>query len=205
MSLMDYRIHATIEDEPESNQPIAITTTTALPFRSPIVRDDKQYLTVLDSWNEYETTFKRQDDVMEQQIGGVIPIQMHGGFKIILKCIEIPDKTDSGLYIPDAAKGDYLTSPIGTYGVVIGIGPEAYKDSERHPYGPRCKIGDIVDFSAYEKEKRIYGGFPCHIIHDDRINYPVTDVNLVVPLLQPTIRKVQAELATLNLLGPKEE
>src|SRR6478609_3209544 len=139
----------------------------SLPHRSPVVKKDQEYYDIVcKSWDEYDLTFKKQDEIMKQQIGGIIPIK---GFKILLKIIELPEQTDSGLYIPETATGDSLTSPVGTIGLVIGMGPEAYKDPAQFPYGPRCKVGDLVDFSPYEKEKRTYGGHKCHIINDDRI------------------------------------
>lgn len=174
-----------------------------LPIRSSIIKKDQEYFEIVcKSWNEYDATFQKQAAVMKQQLGGVIPVK---GYKILLKAIDLPDQTESGLYIPETATGDYLTSPIATIGIVIGIGPEAFKDPVQFPYGPRCKVGDLVDFSAYEKEKRIYGGYKCHIINDDRINFPMPDITLIAPILQGALKKAQAELRTLGLLAPEEE
>jgi co-chaperonin GroES (HSP10) len=182
---------------PHENLPANSIEENYLPHRSPIIKRDQEYFDIVcKSWDEYDLTFKKQDEVMKQQLGGVIPIK---GYKILLKTIELPEQTDSGLYIPETATGDYLTSPVGTIGIVIGIGPEAYKDPAQFPYGPRCKVGDLVDFSAYEKEKRIYGGHKCHIINDDRINFPMPDITLIAPMLQKSLRKAQEELRALGL------
>ena len=197
MSLMDYRIHA------QQVAPVESQDRAYLPPRSPIIKKDEEYFGIVcKAWDEYDSTFKKQAEVMKQQIGGIIPVQ---SYKILLKCIEFPETTDSGIYIPETAQPDYVGSPINSIGIVIGIGPEAYKDPTTFPYGPRCKVGDIVDFSAYEKEKRTYGGYKCHIVHDDRINHPMPDIRLLAPILQKALRKAQEELRALGLQIPREE
>lgn len=128
-------------------------------------------------WTEYEKEFFEQQSFMERKIGCTIPVESH---RLLLKAVVLPEKTSKGIYLGTNPKIDGVNYDIG---LVIGIGPEAFKDRRKFPYGPRCKVGDWVDFSPFEKQKKMYNGYLCFVLDDDRVNYPIPlkDIPKIVP------------------------
>ena len=61
-----------------------------------------------------------------------------------------------------------------TTGVVLDIGPNAYKDAERFPHGPDCQIGEVVLIPKYSGQAIKLPGqngeiFTITFINDDEI------------------------------------
>ena len=69
------------------------------------------------------------------------------GYKLLIKPLEVKEKTDSGIYMPDALKSAEQTASV--IGFVVKSGPDAYKDTDKFPNGPYCKEGDFVIFRSY--------------------------------------------------------
>ena len=145
--------------------------------------DDEDYLDedvpwnlkpIEEKWEEYDKVFPTQRSLMKKEIGCWFPVESH---RLLLKAITLPHKTKGGVLLTSQSR-DFNT--VYDIGLVIGIGPESYRDPSRFPYGPRCKIGDWIDFAPMEKQKKPYNGYLCYVIHDDRVNYPVPDVTKVV-------------------------
>jgi len=61
------------------------------------------------------------------------------GYKLLIKPLEVKEKTDSGIYMPDALKNAEQTASV--IGFVVKAGPDAYMDTEKFPNGPYCKEG----------------------------------------------------------------
>ena len=106
--------------------------------------------------------------LMEKEIGCKLNIQGH---VILVKAPVFPEKTVGGIYRPDGYKEEHEKKY--DTGLVIGMGPEAYNSKERFPSGPRCKIGDWVDFAPMEKQRKTYGGHRCYVIEDDTVNLTI--------------------------------
>lgn len=69
------------------------------------------------------------------------------GFRILLAMAQVSEKTSAGVYLPDEHVGrEALASIIG---YVLKVGPDAYKDKDRFPEGPYCKVGDWVILKSY--------------------------------------------------------
>lgn len=126
-------------------------------------------------WKEYNEVFFDQVEFMEKKLGMFLPIEGH---RILIKAVKVPEKTKSGIYMSDMSKE--LGAISYDMGLVVGIGIESYKDTERFPYGPRCKLGDWIDFSPFEKQKKRFNGHFCWFINDDRVNAPVPDISKAV-------------------------
>lgn len=135
------------------------------------------FKSVEQKWTEYDREFFEQHSFMERKIGCTIPVESH---RLLLKAVILPEKTASGLILNTDPKFSGTNYDIG---LVIGIGPEAFKDQRKFPYGPRCKVGDWVDFAPFEKQKKLYNGYLCFVIDDDRVNWsiPSSDIPKVVP------------------------
>jgi co-chaperonin GroES (HSP10) len=126
-------------------------------------------------WEEYNRAFYDQYKLMEKKIGCHLPVEGH---RILLKAVTLPEKTKSGLYMSEQSKE--LAAVGYDIGLVVGVGPEAYRDKERFPYGPRCKVGDWVDFSPFEKQKKKFNNYICFVINDDRVNFSIPDITRTV-------------------------
>jgi co-chaperonin GroES (HSP10) len=121
-------------------------------------------------WSRYSKAFSTQYDVMEKEIGCILPMEGH---LLLVKAIVLPNKTKSGIILPNITKEN---NTLYNFGLVIGIGPEAYKDEERFPLGPRCKVGDWISFTPFEKQKEQFNGYLCYFIADDRVNTPILNI-----------------------------
>lgn len=124
----------------------------------------------------YLKVFFSQEEIQLKEIGCYFQVTGH---RLLLKAVNLPEKTASGLIIPDSVR----ESMVAKYdlGLVIGCGPECYMDRERFPSGPRCKIGDWVDFSPMEKSKKYFNDHLCYFINDDKIN------TIILPDDLPTV------------------
>jgi co-chaperonin GroES (HSP10) len=141
-------------------------------------------------WSEYSKAFSTQRDVMEKEIGCFLPIKAH---RVLVKAIILPNKTKGGVILSDVTKEN---NTIYNIGLVIGLGPESYKDEERFPLGPRCKIGDWISYTPFEKQKETFSGYLCYIIDDDRVNFPIPDITKSVREYKGySLEEVQALMA----------
>jgi co-chaperonin GroES (HSP10) len=117
--------------------------------------------------------------LMQRQIGCKINIK---GYRILLKAPVFPEKTKGGLYLAHGQDG------VNEYdvGLVLSMGSEAFKDTSTFPDGPRCKVGDWVDFTPFDKQRKKFNGHLCFVINDDRVNatIDIEDVPAVIPELR---------------------
>ena len=67
---------------------------------------------------------------------------------------------------------DHLMSIVG---LVIEVGPQAYKDQSRFSEGPWCKAGDYVMFRANSGTRFMFAGGEYRIMNDDSIEAVVPD------------------------------
>jgi len=76
-------------------------------------------------------------------------------------------------FLPDEVRDERkFTSGVG---LVCALGPDAYRDTERYPLGPWCKVGDFVMFQRYEAIALSYRGVAMALIPDDRILAVISD------------------------------
>ena len=95
------------------------------------------------------------------------------GYKLLIKPLEVKEKTDSGIYMPDALKNAEQTASV--LGFVVKAGPDAYKDSDKFPYGPYCKEGDFVIFRSYSGTRFKIDKQEFRLINDDTVEAVVDD------------------------------
>lgn len=60
-------------------------------------------------------------------------------------------------------------------GLVIDMGPMAYKDEKYKDCGPWCKIGDWIVFPRHGGIKIYCDGLPCFILSEDQILKTIDD------------------------------
>ena len=77
------------------------------------------------------------------------------------------DKTKVGILIThDVIERSQVAS---TCGLVLDIGPDAYKDKERYPDGPWCKKGSWVIFARYAGSRMKIDGGEGRLLNDDEV------------------------------------
>lgn len=95
------------------------------------------------------------------------------GYKILISTVEVSEKTDGGVYMPDQIRQSEETASI--IGFVMKLGPDAYSDKDRFPNGPYCKEGDFVIFRSYSGTRFKIHGREFRLINDDTVEAVVDD------------------------------
>jgi len=95
------------------------------------------------------------------------------GWRILVLPFKIKDKTKGGILITD----DVIerSQVASTCGLVLKVGPDAYKDKERYPQGPWCKEGSWVVFARYAGSRMKIDGGEVRLLNDDEVLATVED------------------------------
>ena len=95
------------------------------------------------------------------------------GWRIIVLPYKAKEKTKGGIILSDKT---ITESQIATNcGLVMEIGPDAYKDEEKFPNGPWCKKNDWVLFARYAGSRLNIDGGELRILNDDEILGTIDD------------------------------
>lgn len=96
------------------------------------------------------------------------------GYRLLCMVPHVEDKFgESGLLKPDSMVKTEEHSTVILF--VVGVGPDAYSDKSRFPYGPWCKAGDFVLTRAYAGTRFKIHGQEFRIINDDSVEAVVQD------------------------------
>ena len=95
------------------------------------------------------------------------------GYKILCAVPVVQDAFKSGLVKSDETKRVEEQTTIVLY--VIKLGPDAYKDEKKFPYGPWCSEGDFIITRGYAGTRLIIHGRELRIINDDTVEAVVQD------------------------------
>ncbi len=96
------------------------------------------------------------------------------GYRILVALPDISDYYDgSTLLKTDSEKHRENITYI--MGVVIEMGGDAYKDKERYPDGPWCKVGDYVMFRMNTGTRFKVNGKEFRLMNDDSIEAVIPD------------------------------
>jgi co-chaperonin GroES (HSP10) len=93
---------------------------------------------------------------------------------LILVQPRVPARSTKGsIIIPDEVRDrEALLSQVGQ---VLDIGPDAFKDEDKFPSGPRCKVGDYVLFGRAGGIKVSLREGDLRLLNDDEILAVVND------------------------------
>jgi len=95
------------------------------------------------------------------------------GYKLLISPVQIDEKTEGGVYVPDALRdAEGIASIIG---FVVKVGDDAYKDKEKFPNGAYCKEGDFVIFRSYSGTRFKIHNEEFRLINDDTVEAVVDD------------------------------
>jgi chaperonin GroES len=77
------------------------------------------------------------------------------------------DKTKGGVILAeDTLERQQVASQVG---LVLAMGPDCYKDKERYPDGPWCKVNDWVMFARYAGSRIKIDGGEIRLLNDDEV------------------------------------
>lgn len=95
------------------------------------------------------------------------------GYRILCAITDIENKFDSGLVKAEVTvhNEELLTTVL----FVAKMGPDCYKDKERFPSGPWCKVGDFILVRPHAGSRLKIHGREFRIINDDSVEGVVED------------------------------
>ena len=95
------------------------------------------------------------------------------GWRMIVLPFKMDEKTQGGVLITDSAlERQQVASQCG---LVLAMGSQCYKDKERYPDGPWCKVNDWVVFARYAGSRIHIEGGEIRLLNDDEILATVQD------------------------------
>tara|TARA_R110002020_G_scaffold2488_1_gene11665 strand:- start:10257 stop:10631 length:375 start_codon:yes stop_codon:yes gene_type:complete len=100
------------------------------------------------------------------------------GYQLLIALPESKETTDGGVYMPDSIREREEAASIT--GMVLAIGPDAYKDKARFPSGPYCAVGDWIIMQPYTGSRLIIHKKEFRLINDDCVRAIVDDPRGVV-------------------------
>tara|TARA_R110002020_G_scaffold340908_1_gene555664 strand:- start:1541 stop:1930 length:390 start_codon:yes stop_codon:yes gene_type:complete len=100
------------------------------------------------------------------------------GYKILIAMPEPDEKTEGGII--KSANTLELEEVGSVVGMVIKLGPDAYKDAKRFSSGPYCKAGDFILMRSYSGTRFLVRGKEFRLINDDSVEAVVEDPRGIV-------------------------
>ena len=95
------------------------------------------------------------------------------GWRILVLPYKGQGKTKGGVILTDETMQERTYTTVT--GLVLKIGPDAYKDEKRFPDGPWCKVNDWIMFGRYAGSRFGIEGGEVRILNDDEIIAVVKD------------------------------
>ena len=89
------------------------------------------------------------------------------GWRILVLPFRIDEKTKGGVLLgQEAVDRQQVASQCGN---VLAMGSQCYKDKERYPDGPWCKINDWVVFARYAGSRIHIEGGEIRLLNEDEV------------------------------------
>ena len=89
------------------------------------------------------------------------------GWRMIVLPFKMKEKTKGGLVLAETTlERQQVASQVG---LVLAMGDQCYKDKERYPDGPWCKVNDWVMFARYAGSRIKIDGGEMRLLNDDEI------------------------------------
>mgnify|MGYP001166432118 CR=1 FL=1 len=130
----------------------SLTSTAA----SPKILTPKKELVGLKKSEEQKTVTNEKDKLPQPT-----------GWRILVLPFKMNEKTKGGVIINESTlERQQVASQCGN---VLAMGSECYKDKERYPTGPWCKIGDWVVFARYAGSRINIEGGEVRLLNEDEI------------------------------------
>lgn len=96
------------------------------------------------------------------------------GWKILI-CMPVFEEkaTEGGIILPNQTKN--AEEVAANIGLVVALGPDCYKDTNRYPSGPWCKEGDFIVMRSYSGSRFTIGGHEFRMINEDTVEGVIED------------------------------
>ena len=89
------------------------------------------------------------------------------GWRLIVLPFKMDEKTKGGIIMNESTlEKQQVASQCGN---VLAMGPQCYKDKERYPEGPWCKVGDWVIFARYAGSRIQIEGGEVRLLNEDEV------------------------------------
>ena len=89
------------------------------------------------------------------------------GWRLLVLPFKMKEKTKGGLVLAETTiERQQVASQVG---LVLAMGDQCYKDKERYPDGPWCKVNDWVMFARYAGSRIKIDGGEMRLLNDDEI------------------------------------
>ena len=89
------------------------------------------------------------------------------GWRILVLPFKMKEKTKGGVILAEnTLERQQVASQVG---LVLAMGPQCYKDKERYPEGPWCKVNDWVMFARYAGSRVKIEGGEMRMLNDDEV------------------------------------
>ena len=89
------------------------------------------------------------------------------GWRLLVLPFKMKEKTKGGLVLSETTlEKQQVASQVG---LVMAMGPDCYKDKERYPDGPWCKVKDWIMFARYAGSRIKIDGGEMRLLNDDEV------------------------------------
>ena len=89
------------------------------------------------------------------------------GWRMLVLPFKMKEKTKGGVILAeDTLERQQVASQVG---LVMAMGPDCYKDKERYPDGPWCKVKDWIMFARYAGSRIKIDGGEMRLLNDDEV------------------------------------
>ncbi len=89
------------------------------------------------------------------------------GWRLLVLPFKMKEKTKGGLVLAEATLEKQQVA--SQCGLVLAMGSQCYKDKERYPEGPWCKVNDWVMFARYAGSRIKIDGGEIRLLNDDEV------------------------------------
>ena len=108
---------------------------------------------------------KKSEDKSKKQEEAKLPKPT--GWRLLVLPFKMKEKTKGGVILAeDTLERQQVASQVG---LVLAMGPQCYKDKERYPEGPWCKVNDWVMFARYAGSRVKIEGGEIRMLNDDEV------------------------------------
>jgi len=108
---------------------------------------------------------KKSEDKSETKEEAKLPKPT--GWRLLVLPFKMKEKTKGGVILAeDTLERQQVASQVG---LVLAMGPQCYKDKERYPEGPWCKVNDWVMFARYAGSRVKIEGGEIRMLNDDEV------------------------------------
>ena len=142
-----------------------------------ILRENKTQPTSSNSDNEKikPALLEKYDEMHKEEVDGYERLKTKEsdklpkptGWRLVVLPFKMKEKTKGGIVLSETTLEKQQVA--SQCGLVLAMGPDCYKDKERYPDGPWCKVNDWVMFARYAGSRIKIDGGEIRLLNDDEV------------------------------------